>query len=398
MKKTVNLLYILLLIIIGTFLSIKPVKAYVESNMLKVTNRNFTNFSTDKNFIIFVVDAVDSKKFDKELSKSKYKNDFKDFTYYPDTLSHYMFTRESVPLILAGAANYNETDFLTFYNKAFDNSKFLNRLIDEEYDINMYEYELNWTTKKARIVQNIVFLSNEENEFIYTAKCTLNRIGNKYLPFIFNIFPSLRYLNCNNTFEDLKEEEIYSWDNIANYNYIMNMPVTLTDKKQFKYLHTNGVHPPYNTSPELKKVSESNSSESKEMQASIKLLDSYINMLKTNNVYDNSIIILIADHGYNNGKVMGKQNPILYIKGFNEVNTSLNVSNKKVSHLDLPDAYQELLNGKQAKELFLNIPDNRVRKLIWYEFRKENHMVEYELNGHAWETSKLKKTGKKFNR
>lgn len=395
MKRCINIF----LLMIAVFLfSITVTNANTESNLLKVTNRNYTNFSTDKNFVIFVVDAVDSRKFDKVLKNSQYKDNFKDFTYYPDTLSHYLFTRESIPLIISGAANYNEDDYLTFYNKAFDNSKFLDRLINEDYEINFYEHELNWTTEKARVSQNIVFLSNEENAFIYTIKCGLNYIGNKYISFIFNIFPSLKYMNCNNTVEDLKEEELFSWDNIDNYNYILNFPVTKTDKKQFKFIHTNGVHPPYNTSSELTKVSEKNSNETKEMQASLKLLSSYIDMLKNNGVYDNTVIVITADHGYNNGERMGKQNPILYIKGINETNASMNINNNKVSHLDLADAYQKLLDGKQAKELFLDIKDNRVRKVIWYVFRKEDHMVEYKLDGHAWETNKLKKTGREFNR
>ena len=176
------------------------------------------------------------------------------------------------------------------------------------------------------------------------------------------------------------------------------MPVTFTDKKQFKFIHTNGVHPPYNMDGELNRVNEKNSSETKEMQASLKLLSSYIDLLKTNNVYDNTVIIITADHGYNNGERMGKQNPILYIKGINETNDSLNISDKKVSHLDLSDAYLKLLDGEKARDLFQEFTSNRVRKLIWYVFRKENHMVEYTLDGHAWEVNKLKKTGKEFNR
>lgn len=400
MKKNIKILYILILVIFTFIIGLSKVNANTESKLLKVTNRNYTNFSTDKNFIVIVVDAVDSKKFSKVLESSKYKDYFKDFTYYPDTLSHYLFTRESIPLIISGKANYNENDYLTFYNKAFDNSAFLNKLVEDNYEINMYEHELNWTTKKGRVVQNIVFLTNEENSLVYSLKCALNTIGNKYIPFIFKLIPSIKYMNCNsnNTLEDLKEEELFSWDNIDNYKYILNFPVTKTDKKQFKFIHTNGVHPPYTTSPDLTRIPESSGSENKEMQASLKLVSSYIDMLKQNGVYDNSVIVITADHGYNNGEKMGKQNPILYIKGFDEINDKMSTSNKKVSHLDLSDAYLKLLDGAKSKDLFLNISDNRVRKLIWYVFRKEDHMVEYTLDGHAWETNKLKKTGKEFNR
>ncbi|MBR5662659.1 MAG: sulfatase-like hydrolase/transferase [Bacilli bacterium] len=399
MRKNINKIYITLLIIFTLFISINKVSANTESNLLKVTTKNYTNFSTDKNFIIFVVDAIDSKKFDKVFKSSKYKDNFKDFTYYPDTLSHYLYTRESIPLIISGNPNYNEDDYLVYYNKAFDNSKFLDRLITDDYEINIYDHELNWTTKKARVTQNIKFLFNEEEGIMHPVKCALKKVGYKYIPFIFNIMPSLKFENCDESVEEeVNLSELFSWDNIDNYKYILNMPVTFTDKKQFKFIHTNGVHPPYNMDGELNRVNEKNSSETKEMQASLKLLSSYIDLLKTNNVYDNTVIIITADHGYNNGERMGKQNPILYIKGINETNDSLNISDKKVSHLDLSDAYLKLLDGEKARDLFQEFTSNRVRKLIWYVFRKENHMVEYTLDGHAWEVNKLKKTGKEFNR
>ena len=151
-------------------------------------------------------------------------------------------------------------------------------------------------------------------------------------------------------------------------------------------------------STELTRVSEKNSSEAKEMGASLKLVASYLDLLKQNNLYDNSVIIVTADHGYNKGERMGKQNPILYIKGINETNTIMNKSESKVSHIDLKDAYNMLLDGKTSKELFTEFDNNRIRKLIWYVFQQENHMVEYELNGHAWETNKLRKTYKEYNR
>ena len=74
------------------------------------------------------------------------------------------------------------------------------------------------------------------------------------------------------------------------------------------------------------------------------------------------------------------------------------VSDKKLSFLDLQDAYLELLEGKKNQDLFIGIPEDRVRTFIWYKFTKENRMVEYKLDGHAWEGKKAVKTGKKYNR
>ena len=137
------------------------------------------------------------------------------------------------------------------------------------------------------------------------------------------------------------------------------------------------------------------SSYEKEINASIKLVDSYINMLKENGVYDNSVIVVMADHGYWT-ETNARQNPFLYIKGFDE-HHDYQVSDKKVSYVNLQDAFANLLDGKKSNELFENL-DNEVRRYLYYVYTKEKYITEMTLKGHAWELENLKETGKKFNR
>ena len=85
---------------------------YKDKMAFKITYENYNTASTDKNLFILVLDAVDQKIFTQELEKSENKDIFNDFTFYPDTLSGYPFTRDSVPLILSGEWNNNEKDFL----------------------------------------------------------------------------------------------------------------------------------------------------------------------------------------------------------------------------------------------------------------------------------------------
>lgn len=371
-------------------------KMFKRKYPILVTEKNFGKFSNDKNFIIFLVDAVDSKQFNDELSMSAYKDNFKDFTYYPDTLSHYLFTRDSIPLILTGIPNYNEKDYYEYYNEAFDKSPLMDELINRNYDINLYEYELIWTTEKGRVVENTEEISNAINTYHF-AKCNLKYVAYKYLPYFLKKYAYIERMNFNyGKKTDL--DNAYSWDNIDNYKMIKTLNVTKEDNKQFKFIHTNGSHVPYNMDGELHRISEKKATYKDELNASIKLISTYIDMLKANGVYDNSVIILMADHGYYDGERIGRQNPILYIKGLNERNKEIKVSDKKLSHLDLIDAYKDLLDDKKTPDLFKNIPDERNRKVMYYQFTKENHMVEYETKGHAWENDKLHKTGREFNR
>lgn len=372
-------------------------KMFMKKYPILITDVNYTNFSDDKNFIVFLLDAVDSKKFDEQLSTSKYKDSFKDFTYYPDTLSYYMYTRDSIPLILTGKPNHNKDEFYTYYNKAFDESKLIDELINKDYDINLYEYELIWTSEKSKVVKNIEKIPNKINTKHFV-KSNLQYVGYKYLPYFLKKYVHIETMDFNLDKSSDEHNKAYQWDNIKNYRMIQNANVTKDPKKQFKFIHTNGSHVPYNMDEELNRVDEKNSSYEKEINASIKLVDSYINMLKENGVYDNSVIVIMADHGYAKKKIIGRQNPILYIKGVNEHHDIMPVSDKRVSHIDIADAFVELLNDVKTEQLFPNIPIDRKRRLIWYRFTRENKMTEYQTNGHAWENNKLKKTGRKYNR
>ena len=111
----------------------------------------------------------------------------------------------------------------------------------------------------------------------------------------------------------------------------------------------------------------------------------------------------MADHGYamnstGAGTYEGRQNPILFIKGKNEVHDEMVESDKKISFYDLSNAYIDLINNKKSNELFSDINNSRTRRYLFYIYGEEDHMIEYETKGKAWKTNKMYKTGKVFDR
>ena len=100
--------------------------------------------------------------------------------------------------------------------------------------------------------------------------------------------------------------------------------------------------------------------------------------------------------GNKNGAT-GRTNPILFVKGVDEHHDMIR-SSKAVSYLDLDSAYVDLLDGKKSYELFDGLEYPKGRRVLWYKYTKENHMVEYMQMGKAWDEKTLKATGKEFNR
>ncbi|MBR2712902.1 MAG: sulfatase-like hydrolase/transferase [Bacilli bacterium] len=383
--------------LLASFVSVVFTKNDVskKGNSIIVTSKNIENVSTDKNFFIFVVDATDSVIFEEEMNKNeKYKEMFNDFTYYKDTMSVYPFTRDSIPILLTGVVNENKTDFSTYSTDALNNSKLLNKLYEENYSTNIYETELIWDDKKSTKIDNVMPLHSEKNgskivEYVYFKEQT-KYILFKYLPF------SLKKVSHVEKMDFLRaNSDLFHSDNIENYKALKNQAVNKIDEKYFQFLHIDGAHVPFDLDSNVNRIE--NGTYNQKVQAMLKIIEVYLDRLKNNDVYDNSVIIIMADHGYSYAGLIGRQNPILFIKGIDEHHEMIS-SDIPVSQLDYVDAYLDLLDGKKSTDLFDNIDNNRERRYLLYEYTKEDHMIEYLQKGKAWDEETLVPTGKEFNR
>lgn len=381
---------------------------FEEKNIVYSTNDGFGKYSSDENFIIFLVDSVDSVMFNEIVKDSEYYSDtFEDFTYYPDTVAAYLYTRESVPFILTGIWNKNETSYKKYSVNAYNKSKLFNNLKEKEYEMNYYNdaIVLEMSEKTANNISNLKVRSKKTKiNKLYLEE--LKYISFKYLPFPFKKYSKIDELNFNSTWNANKDEfqNMFNHINTKVYNMINNTNLEIVKEKQFKFIHVEGAHVPFDYDENLNYTPNEGTYESK-MAATLKIINTYLNKLKQYDLYDNSNIIIMSDHGYSYAEgderqaslLEGRQNPILYIKGIDEKH-EMYISDIPVSQSDLNDVYKDLMNGKTSEELFDNIDKDRERKFIYYEFGKENYMEEYIQTGKAWDEDTIVKTGKKFNR
>lgn len=384
------------MLFVGIIPSLLNGDLYSNRRVSFVANKNINSISKNKNFLIFLVDAADSTVFEKEIENSKYKDILNDFTYYPDTLSMYLFTRDSIPQILSGKTNHNETKFSDYYNNAMDESPLIDRLLSENYNINLYETEIKWNSEKSKVIQNV-----HEFDKSFSSECYMRNetkyILFKYLPFFLKQYSKIDYFNLNSCKTDYIPGA-YASDNMKVYNTIKDNSLELIDDNYFSFIHIDGAHVPFNLDGELNSLKNDEGTYIKQVDASITIVNAYIERLKENNSYDNSVIIVMADHGYKDEEGNGSRtNPILYIKGFDEHHNKI-VSDKAISYADLMEAYNDLLDGKKSTELFKKIGNSRERTYLWYNYLEENHMVEMISYGKAWDLNSMKATGKEYNR
>ena len=130
--------------------------AFVKKEAHYTTDENINNVSENKNFLIFMLDSISEDTFyEVWQSNEEYKDLFDDFTYYTDAMSTYPFTRYSVPFVLTGKWNKNETDFSTYSNNAYNNSPLFKLLEEKKYKINLYESEIVWNGDVNYNIENL---------------------------------------------------------------------------------------------------------------------------------------------------------------------------------------------------------------------------------------------------
>lgn len=353
---------------------------------ITATNLNINNMSSDKNFIIFLVDAVDSRTFNSEVERlGKKEKMFENFTYYPDTLAAYPFTRNSIPFILGGKWYENEQPFRDYVTEDINNSLLFSKLESENYSINLYEYDFNGFDKvsidrfdnveKYLSIDLFALLKEEAKVILY-----------KYLPYQLKWRARADTLNMYNA-RSKSADGLYSGNNAKNYERIKNDELQIVTGNNFQFIHLEGGHVPFIYDANVNVIEDGTYDGN--IDACITIIETYLNKLKDNNVYDNSVIVIMADHGY--GAINERQNPILYIKGINEKH-SYRVSDKKISYVDLIPAFNQLIDGDSTDQIFNNL-DNEERRFLFYLFSDPSLITEQVSKGNAWDSSTIYDTG-----
>lgn len=362
------------------------------------TTEGELDLSSDKNMIILILDAFDSSAY-KEITEGEdgelYRYIFTDFTYFPDTVTGYSSTDMSLPLIITGKGYKNEKLFGDYLNEAYSGSKLMKWLDDNGWEKDIYtdslmpQGEEGFGVANSKLLERVASDRRELMYYMYTM------VTFRYMPQpIKNHF----YFYADNIKGNLNmvkgDYEPYGGDDLR---FMEKISELTTDKKKsvFQFIHIEGAHEPFTITADLTQTDETDYEE--ECKASLKITEDLIQELKDKEIYDNTIVIVMADHGYSNGR----QNPLLLIKGIDEHHPYM-ISDKAVSYYDLQDAYIELLDNKACStDIFKDMTDvMRERYYCTVPFNTHLNydtygggMREYVIKGHAWDQGAASKTG-----
>ena len=374
--------------------------AYRERTTYYALENGQYRLSQDQNFLILLLDAVDAKAFEEVMdSDPDYEETFADFTYYPDMVGAYPWTAFSVPYILSGKWYEGEGYYLDYAAAAVDESGLFRELSERDYDIALYESD-PWVTSYTYQFSNMVELQHEVYVWKYFRRAVCKLGGIRYAPFFLKEYcyrAIAQTQGQHNAFVD-ERNPLYTWDLKEFATHMQEEEVTYQEGKCFRYYHLQGGHVPYLYDADLNATGDT--SYPVTLEANIRVIGRFLEKLKQSGMYESSVIIVMADHGFDpqdEVSAYGRQNPLFLVKGVGESHP-LQTSLVPAAYEDLPEAYVKLMDGAAGGDIFpYKEGEKRERRYIFYE--NTNHvMQEWMQTGPAWDFGAYRATGVTYQR
>ena len=228
------------------------------------------------------------------------------------------------------------------------------RLIDSANNKYIGEYEINSYKKLALRIYQLA--------------------GIKYLPNCVKPF----ILMDGTEFEEIKDcdgAELYSSKN----SYLkenMSKKFSVSDEKAVRYIYMEGTHYPYSTNSNGNKQLFGNISSIECAEGVLSIVQSYINGLKAAGTYDNTAIIITADHGYYWDGTL--RSPVLLVKPINS-SGKLIVSHAPTCQRDWAATILDLasIEDDSFGDSVFDIEEKDQRERLFYQY----YLSEGEKNG-----------------
>lgn len=380
-------------------------EVFVEKTDFVATEENEFTMSKNKNFVILLLDALDARTFSDMLdSHAEYKDMFSDFTYYANTMSGYPYTKHSVPYIISGEWYENEKAFEEYMVDVYQ-APIFNEFRQRGYQLDYYENELMIDSRdmKEMPFENVskeTFQTKLNLQFMIQE---MKLIGFRYAPYDLKKAFFLKKSGFDELSVVVRDigAPLFSDSDKEFYDKIREKQIEIDEcDGYFKFIHLEGAHVPFVYDVNVDIIDEEQGDYEQNIEACMTLTKAYLDKLKAAGAYDNTVLIIMADHGYQEDDVAwGRQCPILLIKGFDEKHDTLQISTAPIAHEDLQQAYVRLLDGAQGSEVFdWEEGDVRERRFLYYKYLHDDQMEEYIQKGDAADLNTLLPTGRVFSR
>ena len=373
------------------------------------------DFSKRSNVIHIILDGFQSDVFEEIISNVSYgeyyKNKLNGFTFYREHMGVFPTTYMTAPAILSGQIYKNHIPKNEFVHKIYSSKTILNAAINNgfEVDLSSEAHMLSMYKKgpytNAFVIPDNFHIDRKINKFDDASKLldlTLFRLLPHFLKkYIYNdqkwlIQPLLL---------DVNYQRFRYFSHTAFTNFIADNIATQRTSPVYKYFHIMNTHWPMVVNNQCEYVGRTLprnrltvTAQSKcSLDAVIKILDS----MKKNKIFDDSIIVIMSDHGaylppyrYKSEVITDNNNsfkiepwlvaqvtPLMLIKLSGTNTKPLTTSDVPSSIIDTAATIASILefNEEFSGQSILDISTSvsRERKHYFYEWKREDWVTDY---------------------
>lgn len=334
---------------------------------------------TGKNVVVIFVDRAINSFFPYALKDlPELKNQMNGFVYFPNTLSFGEFTNIASPAMMAGyeytpeKINERKNELLMKkHNEAtlvlptlFANADYEVTVTDPPFpnyswkgDLSAFENKKNISVYElyGKYTENFVRETNFTSDEVPLPDSVKLQVRNfALLQILFPIFRPIFYENFKNSAQH-SSQNLY-FDNISCLYYLPELTDFSTNKNQYLFIDNETTHQPIFLKEDFLLPSKNNffhgsyktskgivETHYHTFVAVFKQIGKWLDFLRENNVYDNTRIIIVSDHGrkiplndfnnFKNPEIPASFTPILLFKDFNS-NSELKTDNSFMTNAD----------------------------------------------------------------
>lgn len=383
------------------------------------TMQGMMNVSDKSNVIVFILDTYDNKYLDGVLEQwPDALADYTGFTRYRNSSGSMIPTRYALSSLLTGE-KLDETD--SEYSNSlirgwYAEKGFVDEVNDLGYSAGIYSNDTpNGMTALSQKTVNIHSMPAFTGNFLDTVgvlgKCALYRD----LPWLLKPAFWFNTDDINNAVMPHDSTDLstrpYLYDDAQYYQDLKAAGLSIDDegeKGNFRFIHLLGSHYPIVNDEHANKVGEGNTTQLQQSRGALEIVAEYLRQLKELDVYDQSTIVVTADHGewYLAPDIDGPTSPILLVKPASEdtSNTPCQVSEVPTGHVDLWATLVDQMGGVASAwggTPVYDVPDEpRTRYYDATSVEGDDHkytwIKEWKIDGHVLDWDSWEKTGQQW--
>jgi hypothetical protein len=325
---------------------LNPATAPVPNDQDNVyTEQGLFDVSSKKNVVVIVLDMTDTQYVEETFADNPTMFDALDgFTWYQNSVGSLAPTRYGCSYLLTGQLPQEGEDFQDYVKSSVSRSTYLKDISDLGYDIGVYSDAGSVShgdpSAFAGLAKNVHPLDDggesgldEKGTVRVMYKAALYRD----LPWM--IKPFLWYYTdeLNQRMSTPKEEADdlgdvpYNFDDPSFYAQLKTRGLSINNDGEtgsFRFIHLLGAHFPYTMDAQGERV-DGETTYDQQLLGSFKIVSTYLDDLKELGVYDNTTVIVTADHGridfMSDTPIERPTSPILFVKPAGAAHTGLSI-------------------------------------------------------------------------